>query len=99
MDRVQFLHKLEIEGQDFAATVLNSFDQLMALYCIVGQHDNVNVSSEGNLTFTVSFSEIGMVDKLVGIIVANCNRIIIYERQFGIIINWQNDLQVNLTIA
>lgn len=99
MDRVQFLHKLEVEGQDFADMVLSSFDQFMALYCIVGHYDNTNITNEGNLTFTISFDDNSMVDKLISIIGANGNRILIYERNFGITINWRNESQINLTIS
>ena len=99
MDRVQFLHKLEVEGQDFTSMVLSSFDQLMALYCIVGHYDNIHITNEGNLTFTITFNDNSMIDILIGIINNNGNRIIIYERNFGIMINWKTDSQVNLTIS
>ena len=99
VDRVQFLQKLEIEGQNYANMIMESFDQFMALYFIVGHYDDAEIHNDDNLTFTISFTNKEMIDKLISIIAQNNYHILIYGKNFSIAINWIKDLTINITIA
>lgn len=99
IDRLQFMHKLEVKDQDFAEMVISQFDQLMALYSICGHYENLDIQNETNLTFTVSLINPEDIVTLQNAIVSNNCMIQIYERCFSININSVTDNTINITIS
>lgn len=99
IDRLQFMHKLEVKDQDFAQMVISQFDQLMALYSICGHYENLDIQNEMNLTFTVSLNNPNDIATLQNAIISNNCMIQIYDRCFRININSVTNTTINITIS
>lgn len=86
MNRIEFMHCLDLEDQNFATLVINSFDKFMALYSLVGYEEDLSISNNG-ISFNVSFDDSEKIKKLQDIIISNNYQIYNYGRLFTIVIN------------
>ena len=86
MNRIEFMHCLDLEDQNFTTLVINSFDKFMALYSLVGYEEDLYVSNNG-ISFNVSFDDSEKIKKLQDVIISNNYQIYNYGRLFTIIIN------------
>lgn len=98
MNRLEFIHKLDLPDYDFVTMVITSFDKFMALYSLVGSYDDFKITNNNNISFTVSFDDKEKVVQLQNLITQYNNSIQIYNKIFAVIINNIHDNQIEISI-
>ena len=99
MDRIEFLHSIDQNGKDFSSTLIGFFDQIMALYSLVGNYDAKVINYiDDTVKFAVSFDESDTINRLENILVQSNNSISLYGRVFNIYLNKTSDRDIEIIL-